>query len=193
MSESHHRKLLVTVLAVNAGFFIVEVIAGWLASSMGLVADSLDMLADALVYGLSLAAVGRSAEKKRSVARVSGYFQMLLAVIGIAEILRRTLNPADEPSPLTMVIVSFFALIGNAVCLYLLRRERHGEVHLQASWIFTNNDVLANVGVIIAGLFVVLFQSPWPDLIIGILIFGLVMRGALRILKLSAQNNERAT
>lgn len=186
MSDLAQRRLLRTVLAINGGFFVIEIAAGLISSSMGLVADSLDMLADALVYGLSLAAIGSTAFRKVRVARISGYLQMLLALLGLAEVLRRMLDPAQAPAPLVMALVSLFALVGNVICLFLLRRHRHGEAHLQASWIFTNNDVLANVGVIVAAPLVYVLHSPWPDLIIGLLIFALVMRGAIRILRLGA-------
>lgn len=188
MSHSTERRLLQTVLVINAGFFAIELVAGVIASSMGLVADSLDMLADALVYGLSLAAVGTTVVRKMKVARISGYFQMILAIVGFVEVIRRALDHTEAPAPWTMAIVSFLALVGNVICLQMLRRERHGEAHMQASWIFTNNDVRANIGVIIAAGLVFVLKSHWPDLVIGTLIFGLVMRGALRILELSAKS-----
>lgn len=83
-----------------------------------------------------------------------------------------------------MIIISILALIGNTVSLYLLRGHKKGEIHMQASWIFTSNDVLVNIGVIIAGIFVYIMGSHLPDLIIGAVSFMLVARGAIRILKL---------
>lgn len=185
MSAASQRKLLWTVLAINGGLFVGELVFGLIASSMGLVADSLDMLADALVYGLSLFAVGTTVARKARIVRLSGILQLTLAVAGIAEVVRRSIDPSDAPDPSVMVIVSLIALTGNLISLFLLRRERHGEAHLQASWIFTSNDVLANIGVMSAALFVFLLDSPWPDLVVGIIVFGLVVRGALRIFKLN--------
>lgn len=185
MSTTSQRRLLWTVLAINGGLFIAELVVGLIASSMGLMADSLDMLADALVYGLSLAAVGGTVQRKGRIVRMSGYLQLTLATLGLAEVVRRVLDPVEAPSPAMMVIVSLFACVGNVICLLMLRRERHGEAHLQASWIFTSNDVLANIGVMIAALFVFLLDSRWPDLVIGAVVFGLVLRGALRIFNLN--------
>ncbi len=178
------RRTLLWVFAINAGFFIAESIAGWLAHSMGLVADGLDMLADAFVYGLSLAAIGKTLERKRNVARLSGYLQFGLAMLGFAEVVRRVLLPADAPAPFTMALVSAFALAGNLTCLYLLRRSKDGEAHMQASWIFTSNDAKANVGVMLAAGLVALTGTSWPDLVIGVVVFVLVARGAWRILRL---------
>jgi Co/Zn/Cd efflux system component len=179
------RKLLWQVLAINLLFFAVEIVAGYLARSMGLVADSLDMLADAVVYGLALYAVGRTARHKRGVATVSGVLQLLLALLGLAEAVRRFVTPQAAPDFRAMIGISLLALAGNAACLYLLQRSRSREAHMQASMIFTSNDVIANVGVIVAGGLVLLTASRWPDLIVGVAIFLLVGRGALRILRLS--------
>lgn len=184
-SESKQKQLLWTVLAINFAFFLIESIAGLLANSMGLVADSLDMLADALVYGLSLYAVGHAVARKKKVAKMSGYFQMVLALIGFGEVIRRFSGFEATPDFMTMVVVSFLALIANGLCLYLLQRSKDEEAHMQASMIFTSNDVIINTGVILAGLLVYFTDSLLPDLIIGLLVFLIVIRGAFRILRLA--------
>jgi Co/Zn/Cd efflux system component len=178
------RNLLWSVLVINAVFFIIEMISGWLSGSMGLVADSLDMLADALVYGLSLVAVGGSLNRKKNIAKMSGYLQMTLAILGFSEVLRRFAGLDHPPDFQTMIVVSVFALVANGVCLYLLQKSRSEEAHMKASMIFTSNDVIINTGVILAGLLVNLLNSNKPDLIIGTIVFIIVIRGALRILKL---------
>ncbi|MBX9767494.1 MAG: cation transporter, partial [Bdellovibrionales bacterium] len=101
-----------------------------------------------------------------------------------AEVVRRFLFGGD-PSPLMMIGVSSVALIANVSCLLLLMKHRHGAIHMKASWIFSTNDVLANAGVIIAGILVYVFKTPWPDLIIGAIIAVIVARGALSILRIS--------
>jgi Co/Zn/Cd efflux system component len=75
------------------------------------------------------------------------------------------------------------ALCANTVCLMLLRKHRHGGIHMRASWIFTATDVQANIGVILAGVLVRLTGSPWPDLLIGLVVCGLVVQGGVRILR----------
>ncbi len=178
-------KILWQVLLINLFFFAVEMAAGFVADSMGLVADSLDMLADSIVYGLSLYVVGGHLQRKKNIARASGYFQLFLAVLGFIEVLRRFMGAESLPAFQTMIIVSVFALIGNAVCLYLLQKSKSREAHMQASIIFTSNDVIANLGVIAAGVLVLATHSKVPDLIAGVIIFALVARGAFRILQLS--------
>jgi len=182
--SSVQSKLLWTVLIINFAFFIIEITTGFISKSMGLVADSLDMLADALVYGLSLWAVGSTVTRKKKVARLSGYFQLALALIGLVEVIRRFISFEEVPDFQTMIIVSILALIANSVCLYLLQKSKSKEAHMKATMIFTSNDIIINTGVILAGVLVLLTQSKYPDLIIGAIVFLIVVRGAFRILKL---------
>ena len=185
IENSNQRKLLWTVLAINLAFFFIEMTTGLISRSMGLVADSLDMLADSFVYGISLFAVGGTLTKKKRIATLAGYFQISLAVIGFIEVLRRFLGAERLPDFTTMIVISIFALIANAICLYLLQKSKSkDEAHMKASMIFTSNDVIINLGVIVAGLLVNWLNSSAPDLIIGTIVFILVIQGALRILKL---------
>lgn len=182
--SSRQAQVLRTVLAINLGFFLLEGLAGFLAGSIGLIADGLDMLADAFVYGAGLLAVRGSVEQKKRVATISGWIQMVLAVLGLTEVTHRFIGPHEIPDFRTMIGVSLLALIGNAICLVLLRRPASEEAHMRASVIFTSNDVLVNIGVIAAGVLVTLTGSSFPDLIIGAAVFLLVTRGAVRILRL---------
>ena len=185
--EDGHRqsRVLWQVLTINFFFFALEIISGFMAGSMGLIADSLDMLADSIVYGLSLLVVGGTVTRKKKIAGAAGYFQAGLAALGFAEVIRRFVGHGEAPDFQTMILISFFALAGNAGCLYLLQKSKSQEAHMQASMIFTSMDVIANLGVIVAGAFVYLTGSKLPDLIIGTIVFILVGRGAQRILKLS--------
>lgn len=182
---SNQGKLLWAVLLINFSFFGIEMIAGLFSKSMGLVADSLDMLADSIVYGLSLMAVGKSMIRKKKVAILAGYFQIILAVIGFAEVIRRFLDAEELPDFSTMIYVSIFALIANAICLYLLQKSQSKhEAHMKASMIFTSNDIIINLGVIVAGILVMLLGTGIPDLVIGSIVFMLVIRGAWKIIQL---------
>jgi Co/Zn/Cd efflux system component len=185
-SDDHRsqRKLLWSVLAINFGFFAIEMTTGLISGSMGLVADSFDMLADSFVYGISLFAVGAPVARKKNVAKLAGYFQIALAVIGIIEVVRRFIGVEEAPEFQTMIVVSFLALTANAFCLYLIQRSRSDEAHMQASAIFTSNDVIINIGVIVAGVLVYLLDSNKPDLIVGTIVFVVVVRGAIKILRL---------
>ena len=184
--NTNQKKLLWTVLGINFLFFVIEMTTGLISESMGLVADSLDMLADSFVYGISLFAVGGTLIRKKRIAKIAGYFQITLAIIGFLEVLRRFFGAEKLPDFSTMIIVSIFALIANGICLYILQKSKSKEeAHMKASMIFTSNDVIINLGVIIAGLLVNWLSSSKPDLIIGTIVFILVIQGAFRILKLS--------
>lgn len=184
-NSGKQRKVLIAVLVINAAFFVVEMVTGLISRSMGLVADSLDMLADAFVYAISLYAVGKTVATKKNVAKLAGYFQIILAGIGFVEVVRRFLSAETIPDSKVMIVVSVFALIANSVCLYLLQRSKDKEAHMQASMIFTSNDIIINTGVIIGGMLVWALQSGIPDLVIGSIVFFIVMRGAFRILALA--------
>jgi Co/Zn/Cd efflux system component len=182
-SAEHEAQVLQWLLAINAVMFIVELGTGWLAQSTGLIADSLDMFADAAVYGVALYAVGRGAPQKLRAAHLSGWLQLLLGLGALFEVLRRLVG-GSEPEPPLMMTIALLALAANVACLALLSRHRTGGVHMKASWIFSTNDVLANLGVIAAGLLVAWTGSNYPDLIIGTIISALVLNGARRILRL---------
>lgn len=183
--DSQQRKVLWWVLGINFGFFVIEMTTGVISRSMGLVADSLDMLADSIVYSLSLFAVGAAISKKKKVAKISGYFQLGLALLGFSEVVRRFFIESETPLFQWMIIISILALIGNLISHWLINKAKTNEAHMQASAIFTSNDIIVNGGVILAGALVYFLNSKWPDLVIGAIVFAFVMRGAVRILKLA--------
>lgn len=183
-SRKIQKKILWTVLTINFVFFAGEMTAGLISGSMGLVADSLDMLADSIVYSLALIAVGGSVLLQKKTASFAGYFQIILAVIGFIEVIRRFTGLERMPDFKIMVFVSLLALIANAMCLYLLQKSKSSEAHMQASMIFTSNDIIINTGVICAAFLVEWTNSPIPDLVVGAVVFVIVARGAHKILRL---------
>ncbi len=182
-ADTAEGSVLKWLLAINAVMFVVELATGWLAQSTGLIADSLDMFADAAVYGISLYAVGRDARRKLKAAHLSGWLQLLLGLGAFAEVVRRLVGGSEPEAPL-MMSIALLAFAANVACLALLSRHRRGGVHMRASWIFSTNDVLANLGVILAGALVAWTGSNYPDLVIGTIISLLVLNGARRILQL---------
>lgn len=181
--DATEARVLWTLLGINALMFVVEIIAGWWAGSAGLIADAADMFADAAVYGVALYAVGRDAKHKLVAARLSGLLQLVIAMGALTETGRRIVT-GSSPEGITMIGVSLVALTANIACLVLVSRHREGGVHMRASYIFSANDVLANLGVIAAGLLIGWTASPWPDWIIGFSIGIMVLIGAIRILRL---------
>lgn len=183
ISEREHAKVLWILLSINALMFVVEFVSGWLFDSTGLIADSLDMLADAAVYSISLLVVGKAVHHKLKAAHISGWLQLALAMGAMFEVGRRFVY-GSEPNPPYMIGIATIALIANVFCLWLITKHKDQGAHMKASWIFSANDVIVNLGVIVAGFLVSLTGSRFPDLIIGTIIVAVVFLGSVRILKL---------
>ena len=181
--DAAEARVLWLLLGINAMMFVVEMIAGWWADSAALIADAADMLADDAVYGVALYAVGRAPGHKLRAARVSGLLQLLLAVGALSETGRRVMADSS-PHETAMIGISMLALAANVGCLMLISGHRDKGVHMRASYIFSANDVLANLGVILAGGLVLWSGSPLPDWIIGFVIGTMVLVGSIRILRL---------
>lgn len=188
-ADELERRTLIILLSINAFMFVTELGLGWIAQSAGLIADSLDMLADAAVYGISLYVVGKGALKQARSAQVSGTLQVILGFGVLFEVVRRMMFGSEPESSLIMA-VGLVALLANVACLVLISKHRDGGVHMRASWIFSTNDVLANLGVIISGALVAFFGSRYPDLIVGSVIALIVIRGGFTILKDAKQTRE---
>lgn len=187
--DGRERKTLLLVLGINAFMFVFEMALGLLAQSSGLIADSLDMFADAFVYAISLYAVGKSSKLKTRAAKLSGIAQISLALMVIADVLRRFIT-GSEPVSALMMGVGCIALFANAACLLMISKHRDSGVHMRASLIFSANDVIANIGVILSGVLVWALGSRYPDLVIGFMIAAVVLRGGLKILKEAALPQE---
>ena len=191
IKDQSQRQVLYWLLGINATMFVIEMGIGLLADSTALIADSLDMLADAVVYGIALYAIGKSLLHKANAARISGFFQMALGVLIIIDIVRRSIYGSEPVSGL-MMAMGAVALIANVICLVIIRKQRNEEVHMRASWIFSANDVIANLGVIFAGVMVFWLDSRWPDLVIGVIVSCVVLRGAKMILEDAGNERQRA-
>ena len=175
------RRVLRIALALNATMFIVGIVAGLVGQSSSLIADALDMLADASAYAIALGAIGRSTRFKAGAATLSGSLLLVLGVLVLLDAGRRALF-GSEPESLVMMAVAFLSFLVNASVLRMLGRYREGEVHLRATWIFTRVDVIANVAVMLSGLVVLLTGSQFPDLIVGGAIGIYVVKEAFEIL-----------
>lgn len=182
IEDQSQRKLLWAVLTLNALMFLVEFVAGWLAHSSGLMADSLDMLADAMVYGASLYAVGRAISTKANVAMLSGSLQLLLGGVVLLDVIKNVWLGVT-PDTQTMYVVAFMALTVNVLCFAMLYQHRHGDINLRASWVCSRNDMLANGGVLLSAMLVSWLNAAWPDWLIGTLIALIIIFSALRILR----------
>ncbi|WP_235922617.1 cation transporter [Rugamonas aquatica] len=183
VDDADEARTLRWLLAINGLMFLVEMAWGLLSESTGLIADSLDMFADAAVYILALYAVGRSVALKRRAAHLAGWLQVILALGAMGEVLHRGVT-GSAPESVAMIGIGAVALVANVICLMLIARKRHHGAHMKASYIFSANDVIANLGVVIAGALVTWTGSPYPDLMVGFVISLIVLIGARRILRL---------
>lgn len=179
--NAKERRTLVWVLVINMVQAIAVGTAGVAADSTGLLGAALDNLGDAGVYAISIYAVGRSVVTQAWVARFSGAFLILLGLWLLSEVIRRFFVGAD-PIGLAMILTAIANAATNLVCLRLLRSHRNDGVHLKASWIFTTNDMLANVGIVVSGVAVIFFGAALPDLLIGLAVVGIVLHGGWEIL-----------
>lgn len=175
------RRTLKWVLGINFTQVVVAGAVGILAQSTGLLGAALDNLGDAAVYVVSLYAVGRTVVAKSRAARFSGVLLIVLALALLVEVIRRFVG-GSEPIGLAMIITALANAATNVVNLRLLRSHRERGVHLKASWIFTTNDMIANLGIAVSGAAVMLFKSPLPDLLIGLLVVAVVVKGGWDIL-----------
>ena len=182
IKNKEERGILYILLSINGVMFVAEFITGWIAESTGLIADSLDMLADALVYTMALYAVGKGMKEKANSAFLNGTLQLILGASVLIDIVRRAIY-GSEPESTFMIAVSIVALAANVTCLLLLMKHRDGEVHMRATWICSRSDVIANVGVIVAGVLVAFSGSRIPDLVIGCVISAVVTKGGIDIIR----------
>ena len=176
------RRVLRIVLVVNLAMFLLEAVAGLLAASTALLADSADMLGDALVYGVSLYAVGRGAAWTARAAAVKGWLMAALGVGVLAQVVLKIARGA-LPEAEVMGAVGGIALGANALCLLLLGRRRGDDVNMRSAWLCSRNDVIANGGVLAAAGAVALTGSGWPDLAVGLAIAALFGGSAARVLR----------
>lgn len=182
VSTNEERGTLRVALALNLAMFVIGTTAGLWAQSTGLLADALDMLADATAYAIALLAATRGPDFKRRSARLSDILLFILGLGILADIARRALGGA-EPVGGVMMVFAVLSLTVNVTVLHMLSRFRAGEVHLRATYLFTRADVVANLGVFVSGAIVASTGLRWADLVVGFLIGAYVLREAIEILR----------
>lgn len=180
MRESHSRVLWI-VLAVNALMFVVEGWAGLLAHSTSLLADALDMLGDAMVYGFSLIVLARSARWQAGAALAKGGFMLVFGLGVMGEAWYKVAHPV-VPNFEAMGIVGGIALLANLCCFLLLYRHRADNLNMGSTWLCSRNDLIANVGVLAAAASTYIYASRWPDILVGVTIASLFLSSALSVI-----------
>ena len=177
-----HKNVLVIVLLINAVLFVLEGAAGLLAHSTALLADSLDMLGDSLVYGFSLYVLWRSAAWKAKAALLKGAIMAVFGAGVLLEVIYKTMS-GIVPSAQTMGIIGALVLLGNGICFLLLFRHRADDLNMRSTWLCSRNDIIANLSVLVAALGVKVFDTNWPDILVGAAIAALFLKSALTVLR----------
>ncbi|NNG17466.1 MAG: cation transporter [Gemmatimonadales bacterium] len=165
--------------------FVVELGAGVLAGSVALQADSLDMLGDALVYGFSLAVVGRAVFWQSRAALLKGSIMLLFGLGVLGQVVIKILSGVP-PSPDIVSVTGALALAANGVCVALLFRHRADDINMHSTWLCSRNDIIANASVILSALGVFVFASIWPDVLVSLGIVALFLHSAANVLGAAA-------
>jgi cation diffusion facilitator family transporter len=177
-------KTLWTVLFINAAMFVVEIGAGIIANSTALMADSLDMFGDALVYGLSLYVIAREDRWRNLAALLKG---LIMALFGFGVLARcgYQIITFARPDAQIMGAIGFLALATNLFCLALLTRHRGEDLNMKSTWLCSRNDIVANTGVLLAATAVYFTDSLWPDVIISLVITAVFLKSATYVIRQS--------
>ncbi len=175
-------RVLKIVLGINLVMFIVEGAAGVLTRSSSVLADSLDMFGDAVVYASSLYVLGRGARWQARMAALKGTIMVVFGLGVLADTMLKALG-ARPPVAEGMGAIGIIALAANLFCLYLLTRHREDDINMRSVWLCSRNDIVANVGVLLAAAAVGALHSRWPDVIVGTAIAGVFLSSALRVMR----------
>ena len=176
------RRTLHVVLWINVAMFLTESVAGILAHSTALFADSIDMLGDAVVYGFSLYVIGRGIVWQARAALLKG---VMMAAFGVGLLVQVAVKIAQGLTPTVEIMgaVGTLAFAANLLCLALLWRRRRDDVNMRSAWMCSRNDVIGNAAVLAAAVAVAWTRSPWPDIVIGLLVAAVFGRSALQVLR----------
>src|SRR3954468_7963280 len=180
-------KVLWVVLGINAAMFGIELLMGWLAGSLALQADSLDMLGDTTVYAFTLFAIAKSTRWRSSAVLLKGGIMAFFGLWVLGQCVYRLFNP-DVPSVPLMSVNGYLALAANGFCLFLLTRHKSDDLNMHSTWLCSRNDIIANTGVLLAAGLVFWTHSLWPDVLVGLTITILFLQSAVYVLRASIRD-----
>lgn len=181
MNDDYKRRLWV-VIALNAVMFVVEIIAGSIAGSQALWADSLDFLADTLTYGISLAVIGMPIRVRSNVALLKGISLSVMGVWVLASTVYQVFV-LNVPAAPVMASVAMAALAANALSVLLLVKYKDGDANVRSVWLCSRNDMIGNIAVAAAAFGVWKSDTAWPDLAVAGLMSALFLSSSFRILQ----------
>ncbi|MEY9885726.1 cation diffusion facilitator family transporter [Bradyrhizobium sp. USDA 329] len=181
VTPAYKRALWIVVL-LNAGYGVIETIGGFIAGSQALKADALDFLGDGMISFLGLIAVGWGLAARAKAAMLQGIFLGVLGISVLVATVYRVLV-VQQPEAQLMGVLGLIALAVNIAAAVVLLPHRHGDANVRAVWLFSRNDAIGNVAVVIAALLVAWTRTPWADLVVAVIIAGLFLQSAFSIIK----------
>ena len=180
--QSRQKSALIIVLLINAVMFVVEITAGILANSTALLADSLDMLGDTLAYAFSLYVIKKNDRWKAVSALIKGAIMAAFGFFVLGQAVYKIIHP-QTPVYETIGLIGLLALFTNSICLYILWRHRKDDINMRSVYLCSRNDIIANTGVILAGIGVWFTGTQWPDLGIGLMIAVIVLHSSVHVIR----------
>ncbi len=180
--DPRYKRVLWTVILINAAMFVTEIVAGHLARSQALQADALDFLGDTVTYGLSLAVIGASLRTRAAAALFKGASLSLMGAWVLGSTLYHVLI-LGLPRAEIMGVIGLLALAANVSSVLLLMRYKDGDANVRSVWLCSRNDAIGNIVVTLAAGAVWWTASAWPDLIVAGLMAGLFLSSAVQILR----------
>ncbi|WP_119394065.1 cation transporter [Salinibius halmophilus] len=180
--DPQYKKILWIVIAINASMFVVEMLGGALAGSQALKADALDFLGDALTYGISLWAIGKSLSFRANAALLKGASLLLMGAWVLASTIYQFFILQAPVAPV-MGSIAVMALLANVTSVLLLMRYKDGDANVRSVWLCSRNDAISNVLVIAASVAVFVTASAWPDLIVAVIMAFIFTRSAMQIIR----------
>jgi Co/Zn/Cd efflux system component len=190
--EKSSKLALWWAFGINLTMFFVEQIYGWIGESRALLGDSVDMLGDSGFYLITILAIGKTPLFGARAAYLKGISMAFFTLLAITSGGYRFFNP-QMPDANIIGVVGALALCANVICAAILMKFRDRNINMRSVWLCTRNDVIANLGVLIAAVGVYFTNSSWPDLVIGIVIGLIILKSSLQILKESKEEVKRLT
>jgi cation diffusion facilitator family transporter len=177
-----YRRALWIVVVLNVGYGIVEALGGFLSDSQALKADALDFLGDGVISFVGLLALAWPLHRRARVALAQGLFLGALGVGVVGSTIHRVLVQ-QQPEAEVMGIFGAVALAVNVAAALVLIPHRTGDANARAIWLFSRNDALGNLAVVVAAALVAWTASPWPDLVVAFVIAALFLQSAWSIIR----------
>jgi Co/Zn/Cd efflux system component len=186
-----YKRALWIVVILNVGFGVIEIVGGFYSESQALKADALDFIGDGIISWIGLIAVGWGLAARARAARLQGFFLVAMGVGVVIAAIYRTFA-VYHPDAEVMGILGAVGFVVNVAAAVVLIPHRHGDANARAVWLFSRNDALSNVAVIIAAGLVAFTGSHWPDLAVGGIIALLFLHSAMQIIRHARRDLKRA-